>query len=582
MLTELIIHDFAIIDNLRMSIAPGFTVLTGETGAGKSIILDAVTLVLGGRADSSMVRSEADRAIVEGLFFLSPELKETIIPILQREGLEEEEESDILNLAREIRTNGRSISRINGRSVSLALMRQIATPLLDIHGQGEHLSLLQPQAHLPLLDSYGSLNEQREAFSIEVDRLQKVKRELDALQRDERMLAQRVDMLQYQISEIGAAGLIDGEDSELLAERSRLANAEQLNRFATEIEAALIGVDDEGVAATDLLGTAERALSHLARLDETKAPLLGDLQGLAYQLNELAANIQSYQNTLEFNPRRLNDVEERLELINTLKRKYGDSIAAILATIARASDELERISHNEEHAEELQKEQERLLRRIGEMGDSLSSKRREAASKLSEAVEKELNDLQMEGARFEVQFGRDVNEKGAYVGDIRVAFDRTGLDKVEFVLSANPGEPLKPVAKVASGGETARLMLAIKTALAQVDHTPTLIFDEIDQGIGGRVGAVVGQKLWGLTSTGNHQVVVVTHLPQLAGYGDVHFHVSKQVQDGRTRTIVKSLNSGDRIAELADMLGTKGDSAVGGARSILQQVQYDKGKITPA
>ncbi len=240
---------------------------------------------------------------------------------------------------------------------------------------------------------------------------------------------------------------------------------------------------------------------------------------------------------------------------------------------------MQRIGNNETRVAELQREQDQLLRRIGEMGETLSAGRQKVSSKLSTAVEQQLNDLQMEGARFEVRFERDEDENGAYVGDQRFAFDRSGLDQVEFVLSANPGEPLKPLAKVASGGETARLMLAIKTALASVDNTPTLIFDEIDQGIGGRVGAVVGQKLWGLTSVGNHQVIVVTHLPQLAGYGDVHYHVSKQVLDGRTRTSVKNLSGGGRISELADMLGTAGDSAVGGAESILRQVDHDKGMV---
>ena len=579
MLTELTIRNFAIIDKLRMPFAPGFTVLTGETGAGKSIILDAVTLVLGGRADSAMVRATTDRAIVEAVFSLTPTLKAVIVPILQQEGLEDEQQ-DTLHLAREVRPNGRSISRINGRTVSLALMRQIASPLLDIHGQGEHLSLLKPQAHLPLLDSYGDLNAQRETFSTEVERLRRVQRELENLQRDERLLAQRVDMLKYQISEIAAADLQDGEENELLGERTRLANAEQLNRYSAEATAALIGVDDDTAAAADMLGNAERALSQLSRLDESKKILLEELQGLSFQLNELAAGIQLYQHTLEFNPRRLDEVEERLELINTLKRKYGDTILAILATQERATDELQRISNNKERVEELQKEQEQLLRRIGAMGELLSTKRREASLRLSAAVEQQLNDLQMEGARFEVRFSRDVVGDGAYVGDERFAFDRSGLDQVEFVLSANPGEPLKPVAKVASGGETARLMLAIKTALAEVDHTPTLIFDEIDQGIGGRIGAVVGQKLWGLSAVGNHQVVVVTHLPQLAGYGDVHYHVSKQVLDNRTRTSVRNLGDSGRIAELAEMLGTKGDSAVGGAESILRQVQVDK-RTTP-
>ncbi len=575
MLSELTIRDFAIIDDLRMQFSPGFVVLTGETGAGKSIILDAVSLILGGRADSGMVRAGTDRATVEAIFTLSQALQETIVPLLKREGLEEEDEH-LLSLGREIRENGRTVSRINGRSVSLSLLRQIAEPLVDIHGQGEHLSLLKPRAHLPLLDSYAGLKDLRRAFSAEVDLLRKTQNELASLQQDEKVLAQRIDMLQYQIREISAAELQDGEEEELRKERTRLANAEQLNRLSAEVTAVLIGLEDDTPAATDLLGKGERALGQLSRLDDSKTALLENLQGLSFQLSELAAEVQAYQQKLEFNPQRLNEVEERLELIHMLKRKYGDSIANVLATRARAEAQLEQISHSEERTGALEEIQERLLRQIGQLGEELSKKRQDAAKGLSSAAEKQLDDLQLAGARFEVQFTREMAADGAYVGDARYAFDGTGLDRAEFVISTNLGEPLKPVAKVASGGETARLMLALKTALAEVDGTPTLIFDEIDQGIGGRVGGVVGRKLWRLTAVGNHQVIVVTHLPQLAGYGDIHFHVSKHVVNGRTSTTVTNLDVNGRIGELADMLGTRGESAVGGAEAILRQVQEDK------
>lgn len=582
MLSELSIRNFAIIDDLRMQFAHGFIVLTGETGAGKSIILDAVSLVLGGRADSSMVRAGCERAAVEATFTLSQAVKATIAPILKREGLEDEDEN-LLLLGREIRQNGRTVARVNGRSVSLALLRQIAEPLVDIHGQGEHLSLLKPRAHLPLLDSYGDLDNRRDLLTAEVNLLRRVQQELASLKQDERLIAQRIDMLQYQVKEIDAAELQDDEEEELKKERTRLANAEQLNRLAVEITAVLIGLEDDIPAATDLLGQAEKTLGQLSRLDESKAPLVEDLQGISFQMSELAAEIQNYQQRLEFNPHRLNEVEERLEVINTLKRKYGGSIANVLQTRDKAEVDLEQISHNEEHIVELEQTEERLLRLIGKMGEELSSKRQGAAQQLSSVIERQLNALQLAGTRFEVLFSREVDEQGAYSGDARYAFDRTGLDRAEFVISTNPGEPLKPVSKVASGGETARLMLALKTALADVDRTPTLIFDEIDQGIGGRVGSVVGRKLWRLTSVGNHQVIVVTHLPQLAGYGDIHFHVSKHIIGGRTTTSVTNLDVSGRINELADMLGTRGDSARGGAEAILRQVQDDKqGNLSPS
>ncbi|MCA9952013.1 MAG: DNA repair protein RecN [Anaerolineales bacterium] len=584
MLSELFIRNFAIIDNLRMQFAPGFNVLTGETGAGKSIILDAVNLVLGGRADSSIVRAGHDKAFVEATFRLNSVLQATLVPLLEAEGLDEQFGDEIL-LARELRTNGRNICRINGRTVNVNLLRQISEPLIDIHGQGEHLSLLKPKSHLPLLDSYAKLEKERNAVAVEVHKVHAVHSELIDLRRDERLMAQRIDMLQFQIEEISAANLKDGEEEELRQERTRLANSEQLARNVGEAIALIAGMEDDEATIVDMLGQAERALSQVAKLDESKAALLENLQGLTFQLNELAAEAQDYQGSLEFDPQRLDEVEERLELLHTLKRKYGDSVAEILAVEARAVVELDQISNSAERITALENETEKLLHTIGQLGDALSQKRQAAAQALAQAVEQQLGDLHMKGARFAVEFSRESRVDGAYVdvgGQVdRFAYDQTGIDKGEFVISANPGEPLKPMAKVASGGETARLMLALKTALAAVDATPTLIFDEIDQGIGGRVGDVVGRKLWGLTAVGNHQVIVVTHLPQLAGYGDIHFHVSKHVVNQRTTTSVQNLDVSGRIKELAAMLGTDGETAVSGAQSILNRVQQTK-KLTIA
>lgn len=569
MLTELYIRNFAIIDELRLKFHNGFNVLTGETGAGKSIILDAVTLMLGGRADTTFVRAGASEAYVEATFTLSEALKKVVEPILEAEGLDEEHGDEVL-LSRELRLNGRNICRVNGRTVNLSVLRDVAEPLIDIHGQGEHLSLLQPRSHLPLLDSYAGVQTERAALGVEITTLMEVQHELAELRQNERILAQRADMLRFQIEEIAAARLENGEEEELRAERTRLANSEQLMRSASEAVNLLTGMDDEAQAVADMLGQAERSLVQLTRYDETQGPLLERLQGLIYQLSEVSSELQSYLDEVEYNPKRLDFVEERLELINQLKRKYGENISTILALSDRAKAELTRIDNSEERIAELTKTEETYLRRCGEMALALSKKRQGAAEKLAAAVVAQLADLQMDGAKFEVQFERTPQADGLYVEGERLAFDKTGFDHAEFLISTNPGEPLKPMAKVASGGETARLMLALKTALAQVDKTPTLIFDEIDQGIGGRVGDVVGRKLWGLTAVAHHQVIVVTHLPQLAGYGDVHFHVSKaQADGGRTTTRIKTLDGDGRIQELAAMLGTQGEHAVGGAESIL-------------
>ncbi|MCA9929040.1 MAG: DNA repair protein RecN [Anaerolineales bacterium] len=576
MLTELSIRNFAIIDELRMQFHDGFNVLTGETGAGKSIILDAVMLVLGGRADTSVVRAGGSEAYVEATFALNKTVQRLIHPILAEEGLDEDENGDHLLLTRELRLNGRNICRVNGRAVNLNVLRQIAEPLIDIHGQGEHLSLLKPRSHLPLLDSYAGLINERKLFGMAVGKLNKLQQELNELQQSERNRAHRVDMLEYQVQEIGAATLQVGEEEELREERTRLANSEQLMRHATEAVTLMTGMDDDATAVADMLGQAERALVQLTRYDESQGPVLERLQGLVYQVSELSSDLQTYLDQLEYNPTRLNDVEERLELINTLKRKYGEDIAAILALREKAVAELEKITHSEERIAELTQQIEGELRKLGKMASELSQKRQDAALKLAQAIETQLGDLNMEGARFSVDFKTEPDANGVYVGDAQLAFDRTGYDRVEFILSTNPGEPMKPMAKVASGGETARLMLALKTALAQVDETPTLIFDEIDQGIGGRIGDVVGRKLWGLTAVASHQVIVVTHLPQLAGYGDVHFRVSKEVDDGRTVTAVSELDHPGRVSELADMLGTQNEHARGGAESILLEAAQAK------
>jgi DNA repair protein RecN (Recombination protein N) len=575
MLTELFIRNFAIIDELRLRFAAGFNVLTGETGAGKSIILDAVTLVMGGRADMTAIRAGTDAAYVEATFTITSAIQAQLAPILEAEGLEDEA-PDMLVLARELKANGRSISRVNGRAVNLTILRDIADPLIDIHGQGEHLSLLKPKAHLPLLDSYAGLVAERTAVAREVTQLHKLQREMASLRRDERQIAQRIDMLQFQVQEIDAANLIPGEEDELRAERTRLANVEQLMRHASEALVLLNGVDDETPAIGDLVGQAERALTLLTKFDGEQNALLERWQGLVFQINEIAEELDDYQQELEFNPSRLNGVEERLELINTLKRKYGADIPAVLATRDQAAAELDQITHSEERMAELEKETDRYLRRIGQMAQLLSQKRQAAAQRLAKVVEAQLVDLRMAGTQFRVDFQVEELADGVYAADQRLAFDQSGIDRAEFLISANPGEPLKPMARVASGGETARLMLALKTALTAVDSTPTLIFDEIDQGIGGRVGDIVGRKLWGLTAADAHQVIVVTHLPQLAGYGDAHFRVAKQVNEGRTITAVHTLDGYGRVEELAAMLGTHDEHARGGAAAILEHAAKEK------
>ena len=577
MLTELYIRNFAIIDELRLIFDAGLNVLTGETGAGKSIILDAMALVLGDRADATMVRGGSDIAYVESTFHLDPKMVAALDPLLKSEGLESDSD-DTLLLSRELRLSGRNICRINGRAVSLSIQRQMGELLVDIHGQGEHLSLLKPRSHLPLLDAYASLSLERDDLAKIVRQLRSVQREKQKLQRNERTLTQRADLLRYQVSEIDGANLHGGEEEELREERNRLANVENLLLYTNAVLMALNGLDDEIPSTGDLLGQAERAAEQLAGLDPTMKPHLARLQGISFQLSDLASELIGYRSRLEYDPARLEYVEERLELISRLKRKYGDNIATILATRNGAEAELTAITHSEESLELLQKQEDDLLHLVGTLGEKLSIRRQAAGRQLAAAIEAELGDLNMERARFDVQFDLVGDDSGAYVGSRRLAFDENGIDRVEYLISANPGEALKPLAKVASGGETSRLMLALKTVLARVDVTPTLIFDEIDQGIGGRIGDIVGRKLWDLTNPAEHQVIVVTHLPQLAGYADGHFHVSKQLDGERITTMVVQLDRSGRIHELAEMLGTDDQHATGAAESILRQAAINKKK----
>lgn len=574
MLTELTITDFAIIEQLHLRFTSGFNVLTGETGAGKSIIVDAVSLLLGGRADSTFVRAGAKVAQVEGIFRLSDLLKSHILPILEREGLEGDT-PDTMILGREIRATGRNYCRVNGRTVNLSLLEEISQPLVDIHGQSEHLSLLRVRAHQRFLDRFGSLEEQQEILAKEVRRLQAVRKELASLLRNEQELARRVDQLTYQVQEINAARLEPGQEAELNSERNRLTNAEQLNQLASEAYAALYEGSEEQLSAADLLGQALRALNQLSKIDSSLEDQEQLAESLSIQIGDLARTLHDYQESIEFSPAHLAQVEERLSLIYSLKRKYGNSIEEILAFGQRAQAELESITHSEERIEALREEEETLRHSVGQMAADLSEARRAAGKRLATEVEAQLSDLNMEGASFRVDLSWTDDPAGVYVGERTLAYDQRGTDRIEFLIAPNPGEGLKPLVKVASGGETSRLMLALKTVLSTADETPTLIFDEIDQGIGGRVGGVVGRKLWGLTQADGlkHQVLCVTHLPQIAGYGDTHFHVEKGVSQKRTTTRVRVLDGAERVEEMAVMLGTPSDGTRRSAQEILEEAE---------
>lgn len=567
MLTELRIQNFAIIDRLDLRFTSGLITLTGETGAGKSIILDAVVMLIGGRADATVIRSESDAAFVEGTFALKGSVKEAVNEVLQREELVDDPNS--VTLTREVRREGRSIARVNGRTVNLSLLREVGAVLIDIHGQSEHLSLLDPRAHLGLLDRYADISSPLSEYSKTYRSILDLRRELADLRAAQNDATRRTEMLTFAAEEIEAAKLKKGEDEELRKERDRLANAESLAQHAQEAITLLEESTPDASAASDLLGQASQALYVLAKTDPSKADLAERANLMLENLTDLTRELRDYLEEIEFNPKRLDFVEERLNLIFQLTRKYGGNIEAVNKYGADARKQLETINTAMERIEALVLQESKLLDKLATQAIKLSDKRKQAAETLSRGIETELDDLKMAAARFGVDFQVKLDANGLPLVDgTRVAFDQNGFDRVEFMVAPNPGEGLKPLAKIASGGETSRLMLGLKNILARADEVPSLIFDEIDQGIGGRVGLIVGFKLWHLAR--NHQVFCVTHLPQLAAFGEQHYQVQKLVEKNRTLTRVEKLDGDARLLELAQMLGEVGEGTLRSAHEILQ------------
>jgi DNA repair protein RecN (Recombination protein N) len=578
MLTELHIQNFAIIDKLDLRFDSGLIILTGETGAGKSIILDAVVMLIGGKADSTFVRTDADTAFVEAVFHLTDGFaeREAVHDILNREELMDD--PNYVTLMREVRKEGRSVARINGRTVNVGLLKELGALLIDIHGQAEHLSLLDPRAHLGLLDRFAEVGQPLSDYRQTYHTLLNLRRELTDLRKAQSDSDRRIEMLTYQAEEIESARLKAGEDEELRKERDRLANAESLAQNAQEALAVLDEGSPETPAATDLIGQAAQALGALAKIDAAQSELANQADLLLDTISDVVHTLRDYLEEIEFNPKRLDQVEERLDLIHSLVRKYGGSIPAVIAYGADARKQLETITGAAERINELEMQEAKLLEKLAKQGGALSAKRKSAGLEMGKGIEAELDDLKMASARFGVDFQTKPDPNGIPRADgSRIAFDQNGFDRVEFLIAPNPGEGLKPLAKIASGGETSRLMLGLKNVLARADEVPSLIFDEIDQGIGGRVGMVVGQKLWNLSRS--HQVFCVTHLPQLAVFGDQHYQVQKLVKEGRTLTRVEKLDGEQRLLELSQMLGEVGEGTLRSAHDLLQSArQMVKGK----
>jgi DNA repair protein RecN (Recombination protein N) len=585
-LVELDIRDLAITEHVRVAFGPGLTAITGETGAGKSLIIDALQLLLGGRADPALVRAGADSARVEGVFDLGAQpLPEPLRSVLGEVGVEPDDGT--LIVSREIAAGPRSraTGRINGRAVVQSALAAIGAQLVEIHGQGEHVQLLATARHAVLLDRFAGALPQKAALARPLSKLRELRAELTRLQSDERERARREERLRFELAEISGAELRPEEEDELQAERLLLGNAERLAELADAGHAALQG-GARGGSAVDALGRASEALAELAELDPRLAEDALTASTLQEQAIDLARTLRSYRESVEHNPRRLTQVEERLTLLATLQRKYGATLAEVIAYGAEIAGELATLESSEERRAELLEQERALMAEAADRAAELSAVRVVGALRLVGAVRAELLDLGLPHARFAVQFSRRAANDGLpcdlplalLVEDTvettdngraaRLVCDAGGVDRIEFLVTLNPGEPLRPLARVASGGETSRLMLALETVLGDAADVATMIFDEIEQGIGGRSGGVVGAKLAALGES--RQVVCITHLPQIAARAQQHLVVSKAVAGERTRTAVLPVEGEARTRELAAMLGGETPANLDSANDLLR------------
>lgn len=551
MLQFLNISNIALIDELQVEFEPGLNLLTGETGSGKSIIVDALGVLIGGRFTSDLLKSGTERGSIEGLFIVGP--NPGLEMLLENAGVPASEE---LIIRRELSATGRNKIFINNQLATNSLLRELREFLVDIHGQGDQQTLFNPHTHLELLDSFAVSNGLRDEVAEAHRRWTAVQRELDALRRDDSEKFQLVDTLTFQIDELDRAQLVIGEDERLEDERRRLANVEKLTSLCQSSYARIYEDDDAALARV------RQTLKDIAELAEYESSFREYLEGLESAravLEDLSFSLRDFADKLEFSPARLAEIEDRLAELSRLKRKYGGSIQSALEHLARSEDRLRQIETSDEREQQLQAELDAARSSYFAQAGKLHRERVRAAKRFERSVEKCIAELAMENARFQVQLSDLTDSAGA-----------KGIDHIEFYFSANAGEDLKPLARVASGGEASRLMLVLKTVANAMEFPRTIVFDEIDAGIGGRVSEAVGIKLRKLAET--NQVLCVTHQPQIARFADSHLAIQKEVVQGRTQVEISKLNRAGRIEELARMLtGAEiTDSARRHARELLK------------
>lgn len=540
MLSHLQIKNIALIDQVTIEFDEGLNIITGETGTGKSIVIDSMNLLLGERADRNLIRVGEETAYVEGIFNL--EDIEEVSPILDSYGIVADD--GVLIVARELSATGKNICRINGRAVTLSALKKVTKHLIDIHGQHEHQSLLSIESHKIFLDSFGGkyIENTKRQVSDCYRELKKIQRKIDKIGGSDRNGRVRRDYIKYQLNEIIEANLMEDEDEELIHERAKLQNAEQIMEGIVNAYNLLYSGWSSMPSIYDGLGNICSELSNLSTLDKSLVELSDRFNNIYYELGDSIEQLRNYKDSFYFDENRLDEIERRLNVINDLKRKYGTTIEEIIKYGQELEEELEQIENNSQILNELKEKEELMLKQLYSMCENLSTKRRKVADEFESQLLQQLSDLGMDQTKFSVEIKSDKNN-----------ISSDGFDEIEFLISPNPGEPLKPLAKIVSGGEMARIMLAFKTILADVDNIPTLIFDEIDVGISGRIAQIVAQKMAIISSS--HQLICVTHLPQIAAMADRHFSIEKYTDEKRTYTTARVLHEGERQMELAKMLG---------------------------
>jgi DNA repair protein RecN (Recombination protein N) len=571
MLIDLTVRNLAVIEHTQLQLGQALNVVTGETGAGKSLLVDALEFVLGGAADRSLIRAGANSASVEAIFQVR-EPSRSLAAALATAGVDLDDEGSVV-LFRETHREGRTVSRLNGRAVPVSVVRGIGVALVDIHGQGTHLSLLDPAFQLIMLDSHIGNRTLAPAVEQAVAVVRALESEMAELSANSRAAAQQKDLLEFQVNEITDAGLILGEEATLVAERHELANAGMIQEACATAYEALYG---DSTNADELIAQAVRSLRRSLDPSGKLAAHIDALEESAARLSESARDIRSYAEGISGDPARLQEVEDRIEAVRRLKRKYGDTEEAVLDFGAEAQRKLEAYETSDERLVALSSQILSAREWAGTQAWELSKARQDAAERLSNASALQLEEVGMPHVRFLCEMTQREDENGLTCPDGQsYGFDATGIDSVEFLVETNPGEGLKPLARVASGGETARLMLALISALRSEAGVPTLVFDEIDAGIGARASEVVGRKLWALG--GAAQVLCVTHLPQIAAYADRHFRVQKAIEDDRTFAGALALDATARVNELAEMLGgERNDDLDSAALRMLQAAEATK------